>query len=235
MTALIASILVSSLLGSPHCAAMCGGFACFYAAQPGGSRRTVAQLAYHGGRLVSYALLGAVAGSIGAGADAAGHMAGLARPAAVAAGLLMIGWGAATIARALGARLPSGPGLAAPRRLLLAAMNRLRDRPPVARSAMLGLLTTLLPCGWLYVFVATAGGTGSPLRGAMVMAAFWIGTVPMLMGLGALLQRLSGPLRQRLPVATAAAMVVIGLLTVAGKFAAGPSASLAPVAVHDHR
>lgn len=28
MVTLVASILGSSLLGSPHCAAMCGGFAC---------------------------------------------------------------------------------------------------------------------------------------------------------------------------------------------------------------
>jgi sulfite exporter TauE/SafE len=49
------------------------------------------------------------------------------------------------------------------------------------------------------------------------MAAFWAGTLPVMAGLGFLAQRALGPLRRRLPVVTAAALIVIGLLTVAGR------------------
>jgi len=230
---LIGSILASSLLGSPHCAAMCGGFACFYARDPGAARPWLAPLAYNGGRLLSYALLGALAGTLGAGVDAAGRMAGLARPAGVLAGVLMVGWGAATIFRAMGARLPGGSALGPARGVLMRAVQRMERRPPVLRAATLGLLTTLLPCGWLYVYVATAGGTGSPGLGALVMAAFWLGTVPMLAGMGVAVQRLSGPLRRRLPVFTAAVLIVIGLLTAAGRIGAGAHESGARV--HAHR
>ncbi len=234
MTALIGTILVSSLLGSPHCAAMCGGLACFYAAEPGSRQHRLALLAYNGGRLVSYALLGALAGSLGAGVNTAGRVAGAARPAAVLAGVLMVAWGGVTILRALGARLPRLPGPGPARHLLSRALARMQRRPPAFRAAALGLLTTLLPCGWLYVFVATAGGTGSPWRGALVMAVFWLGTVPMMAGLGLALQRLSGPLRQRLPVVTAAVLVVIGLLTVAGRLG-GLGAPERVAQAHDHR
>ena len=233
--ALIGTILVSSLLGSPHCAAMCGGFACFYAGEPGSGRHRLALLAYNGGRLASYAFLGAVAGSLGAGVNTAGRMAGAARPAAVMAGILMAGWGTVTILRATGVRFPRLSLVGPVRRLLSGAVQGMQRRPPVVRGAALGLLTTLLPCGWLYVFVATAGGTASPWRGALVMAAFWLGTVPMLTGLGLAVQRLSGPFRRRLPVVTAAVLVVIGLLTAAGRLGAGFGTSEPDPRVHDHR
>jgi sulfite exporter TauE/SafE len=90
-----------------------------------------------------------------------------------------------------------------------------------------------MPCGWLYVFVATAASTGSAPGGAVVMAAFWAGTVPVLAGVGALAQRAAGPLRARLPVVTAALLVVLGVLTVAGKLQA-PHAAAHPPAAHEH-
>jgi sulfite exporter TauE/SafE len=85
------------------------------------------------------------------------------------------------------------------------------------RAGALGLLTTLLPCGWLYAFVVTAAGTGHPARGALVMTAFWLGTLPVMIGVGLGAQRMFGPLRRRLPVVSAAALVVIGLLSIGGK------------------
>ncbi len=235
MTALVGTILLSSLLGSPHCAAMCGGFACFYAAEPGSRQHRLALIAYNGGRLMSYVFLGALAGSLGAGVNVTAGMAGATRPAAVLAGILMAGWGTVTILRALGARLPrvSPPG--STRRLLSDALQRIQQRPPVVRAGVLGLLTTLLPCGWLYVFVATAGGTGSPGSGALVMAVFWLGTVPMMAGLGVAVQRLSGPFRRRLPVMTAAVLVVMGLLTAAGRIGMGLETSERGARVHDYR
>jgi sulfite exporter TauE/SafE len=96
----------------------------------------------------------------------------------------------------------------------------LRDRPPTVRAAATGLLTTLLPCGWLYAFVATAGGTGSALGGVIVMAAFWAGTVPMLLGVGFGVQRVFGPLRTRLPVVSAVLVVAFGLLAISGRMRA---------------
>ena len=63
MTLLLA-VLGASLLGSVHCAAMCGGFVCLYSGT-GASRHKGAapHAAYNAGRLVSYLLLGALAGS----------------------------------------------------------------------------------------------------------------------------------------------------------------------------
>jgi sulfite exporter TauE/SafE len=218
VNALVLSVLGASLLGSPHCAAMCGGFVCFFSGQGGRRPSALTHASYHAGRLAAYALLGVAAGTAGAGFDLAGRMAGFQRPAAVAAGLLMILWGSATLAAAAGFSHRASAAPPAFRRFISRAIAALADRPPILRALVVGLLTALLPCGWLYVFVATAASTGSAAAGAIVMAAFWAGTVPVLAGVGALAQRAAGPLRARLPVVTAAVLVVLGLLTVAGRF-----------------
>jgi uncharacterized protein len=225
------AVLAASLLGSPHCAGMCGGFVAFYTAQDGTARWT-SHAAYNGGRLVSYLALGAVAGAIGSGLDRAGAAAGIARLAAIAAGVLMIIWGGVTLLRARGVRIP-GRRLVTVDRVAGWLGTRLGSRPPTARALLLGLFTTLLPCGWLYAFVATAAGTGSVPGAMIVMAAFWLGTVPVLAGLGVVAQRAFGPLRRHLPAVTAAAMIVIGLMMVTGRLArAMPGTS--PAGTHQH-
>jgi sulfite exporter TauE/SafE len=114
--------------------------------------------------------------------------------------------------------------------------GRLGGRPPALRALLLGLFTTLLPCGWLYAFVATAAGTGSVSAAVMVMAAFWLGTVPMLAGLGLASRRALGPLRRQLPAVTAALLLIIGLLTITGRLHRPASAGGVPAAhLHDRR
>ena len=77
------------------------------------------------------------------------------------------------------------------------------------------MLTGLIPCGWLWAFVIAAAGTGSVIAGAITMFAFWIGTVPAMVGL----LRVTGPLlarvRARMPAVTAVALIVVGLGTLA--------------------
>lgn len=217
MIALAGSVLVASLLGSPHCAGMCGGFVCFYAAQ-GGRGQAFAHVAYNLGRLLSYAALGALAGALGRTLDQMGAGAGLHGTAAVAAGAVMIVWGGASLLTALGARLPRATAPGWLRTRFAATVRAVHAQPPVVRALAVGLVSALLPCGWLWVYVATAAGTGSAAGGALVMAAFWLGTVPVLAGVGLAAQRLFDPLRRRLPIVTAGLLIVLGLATIGGHF-----------------
>ncbi|HVP37803.1 MAG TPA: sulfite exporter TauE/SafE family protein [Candidatus Saccharimonadales bacterium] len=222
MIALLASVLGTALLGSPHCAGMCGGFVVFYSGQaPDRARRWLAHAAYSVGRLVSYAALGALAGALGAGVERLGAAAGLARAAAVGAGALMVLWGGAALLRALGARLPELPLPAGGPRPVAGALRALREQPAAARALALGLLSTLLPCGFLYAYVAVAAGTGSAALGALTLTAFWLGTLPVMTGLGLVAQRAFGPLRRYLPVATATVLIAVGALMVAGRLQPG--------------
>jgi sulfite exporter TauE/SafE len=217
--ALLGTVLVASLMGSLHCAGMCGGFVAFYSAGPAtpGRRRWPAHLAYNGGRLATYAALGALAGALGAAIDRAGALAGVQRVAAVAAGVLMVGWGAWALLQALDVALPRLPFPRSISRRTATLFGALRGRPPVVRALLLGLLSTLLPCGWLWYWVVPAAGTADAVQGALVLAAFWAGTLPVMLGIGVSIQALSAPLRRRLPAVTAAVLILVGLLWLAGR------------------
>jgi hypothetical protein len=216
VTALALTVLGASLLGSLHCAGMCGGFVAFYAAGAG-RRAGVCHAAYNAGRLAAYALLGAVAGALGAALDLAAAPVGIQRAAAMTAGALIVLWGGTTLLEALGVRMPRLEPPAALRGAVARGVAAVAGQPPPARALAIGLLTGLLPCGWLYAFIVTAAGTGDPLRAAGLMAVFWLGTLPVMAGLGVTVQAAAGSLRRFVPAACAVAMIVVGLLAVLGR------------------
>jgi len=195
--ALVPVVLVSSLLGSVHCLAMCGPLAGLH-----GGARTLRLAAMHNlGRLATYVTLGALAGLVGRAIDLAGSLGTIQRAATIVAAIAMI---------AMAIRMPRGGGAA-----FRAGLVRIHTRRPAARAWLLGALTGLLPCGWLWAFAITAAGTGSVVGGAIVMAAFWLGTVPAMTGVLALLGPAIEAVRRRLPVVTPAVLVVLGLATLA--------------------
>lgn len=224
MTLVLAlGVLTASLLGSMHCAGMCGGFVCFYATGADGrAGGTASHVAYNLGRLVSYLTLGLLAGVLGQGLDRVGGLVGLSRGAAVVSGALMIGWGLSTLLASRGIRLPRLEGLPVGSNPLGRLLATVRGQSPVVRAAATGLLTTLLPCGWLYAFVFTAAGTGQVPTALMTMAIFWIGTLPMMLSVGYGAQRLTGAVRTRLPMITATAVVVMGVLSITGRMRLDP-------------
>ena len=220
MLALIGAVFVASLFGSMHCAGMCGAFVAFAvgSGQPATSAsRTALNMSYNLGRLFTYLALGTVAGALGGALDLGASMVGIQRAAAILAGALMILVGVIAVLRSSGVRIPRAPLPPFMTRLAMRAHARAFGLPPMARAAAVGLLTTLLPCGWLYAFVIAAAGTGGALTGALTMAVFWAGTLPVLMTLGLGIQSLTGPLRRRLPMATAILLVLVGTYTVAAR------------------
>ncbi len=221
MIALAASVFVASLVGSVHCVVMCGGFVGFVARTQGERRAWAGPLAWQAGRLAGYLVLGALAGLLGAGLERAGAWFGIHRAAAIAAGALMVMWGVWTLAGLWRGAPALAPGGVTVHRAIGRLVRRLGAWPPEWRAAVLGVATALLPCGYLWAFVATAAATGHAAHGAFVMLAFWAGTTPALAGAALVARRALGPLERRLPLVTAAALVVIGLLTVAGKL--GPT------------
>jgi uncharacterized protein len=211
----VLGIFMASLAGSPHCAAMCGPFLAFAAGQGASSRWTLTGW-YHAGRLVTYVTLGAVAGALGSGVERIGIQAGVSRLAAIVAGTIMVLWGLDTILAIRGVRSRLHAP-AAMQRLLGQVTHKVGGMPAPGRAFVTGASTALLPCGWLYAFVAAAGATASPARAALAMFVFWTGTLPVMAAMGLGLQRAAGPLRRSLPILTAAVVVAIGLLTIAGR------------------
>lgn len=214
----VLAVLVASVLGSLHCAGMCGGLVLFAVGSDGRPRRRLPlHVAYHGGRGLAYTLLGLAAGGLGAATDIAATINENVRASAVVAGVLMVLLGVVALSQNLGvagitARLPKRV-----QRATEAAHRWAFGLPPLHRAAVVGLLTPMLPCGWLYAFVIVAAGTGSVLFGGVVMAAFWAGTLPVMGLLGVGLQKLTGPLRTRLPAATSVIVIGLGVMTAMGR------------------
>ena len=92
--------------------------------------------------------------------------------------------------------------------------------PMVPRGIAAGALTTLLPCGWLYLFVLVAAGTGHPALAMTVMFAFWLGTLPALTALVAGTFRLAPRFGRILPLLGAVLLLTTGLYTATGRAAA---------------
>lgn len=222
MIAILLAVFVASLLGSLHCAGMCGAFAACAAAptEPCARRPLAAPVAYNVGRLTTYVLLGAAAGGVGAAIDFGGAWVGVQRAALLVAGALMVTIGLGSALRLCGARLPLASGRLVTLHIVRHGFERAAAMPPTRRAAIIGLLTTLLPCGWLYAFAITAAGTGSPIRGAATMAAFWLGTLPLMAAIGAGVQSLAGPLARRGPWLAALLLISVGLYTLTGRLTA---------------
>jgi sulfite exporter TauE/SafE len=221
VTALSLAILGSSLAGSLHCVAMCGPLVAMH-----GGRSSLRLALIHAlGRLTTYATLGALAGLVGGAVDLAGHLAAVQHTAAIAAGGVIVAWGVHGIAVALGWLHPRTGGGA----LFQRGLVQLRGRRAAGRAWLVGVLTGLLPCGWLWAFVVSAAGTASPAAGAGLMAVFWLGTVPAMTGVLALGGPVIAALRRRLPVISAAVLIALGLATLAARWSdAGAAGVTAP-------
>jgi sulfite exporter TauE/SafE len=206
---LIASgVLGAALLGSAHCAGMCGPLVMASAR----TRRDWAQ--YQIGRLAGYLGLGALAGGLGS------TVGWTSKASAIPHGFSQVISWLSTLLLAL-AFTQMALSLWRGRRLhfqivparVLARLHSLSGGRPWA----IGVLSALLPCGWLQGFVLAAVTTGSILRGGLMLTLFWLGTLPALVAGPALLHRLSRRLGTKRSRVAALLMIASALLVVGAR------------------
>lgn len=210
----LGAVFVASIFGSLHCAAMCGGLVGALGQSGPRAGWTRQQFAFHAGRGLAYAVFGASAGALGSAVNLAGRHAGLVDVAGVVAGALVLAAGLRGLLVTRGVGVPDLGGSTWIQRWLGRRLAGGQLGGPVVRASVLGVSAALLPCGWLYGFVFAAAGTGSPFWGAGVLLAFWIGTLPALLGVGAVVRRLSGSLGRHVAFVSALVLVLLGLGTI---------------------
>lgn len=164
--------LLAGLATSLHCVGMCGPIACGVGtmARSEGERLAAASL-YHGMRLFSYGLIGGICGAIGRQPlkwffDSPAVLL----PWVMVAVMLMMAFG-------LDKKVPRPAIL---NRLTARARFKASRFSAAGGASVIGLLTPFLPCGPLYVVFGIALVSGSAARGAELMVAFGLGTVPLL-------------------------------------------------------
>ena len=213
-TPIFLAALFAGLLGSAHCLGMCAGISGLFAVGANvASLRSQfpLALAYNVGRVLSYAVLGAVVASIGGVAvDAAPSLAG---PVRLASGVLIIivglqvafNWRALTALENLGAVVwnrvaPGAKGLLPANTLF--------------KAAGLGLIWGWLPCGLVYSALLLAATTAAPVSGALVMICFGIGTLPAMIASGLSASKLAA-FMSRNRLGAGLLIVLLGIATLA--------------------
>ena len=162
------------LAGSLHCAGMCGPIAiALPVKQSSWGARIAGTLVYNSGRILTYAVLGFILGLAGMGL----FLWGVQRWVSILAGLFMVVWALGTFFAFSG----NGSGLfrnGIPG--LKKVFGERFNRQSYGSVLVIGLLNGILPCGLVYIALAGAVLSTSPLGGALYMLVFGLGTVPVL-------------------------------------------------------
>ena len=200
--------LAAGLLGGVHCAGMCGGIAASLSAASRGNPLS-RQAAFNAGRIASYTLMGTAAGLLGQAAILAGPLLGLQTALFVAANVLMIalglyvaGWGGSVARMEFAGR--------AVWRRIEPLRRHFFPIDSTARALGAGAVWGWVPCGLVYGMLALALATGSAADGALVMAAFGLGTLPAMLGAGLAASKLLS-IRSNPYVRRTAGVLIIGL------------------------
>jgi hypothetical protein len=205
--AIFGAVFLTGLLGGVHCAGMCGGIVAALSGQVGG-RRLPLHLAYNGGRVLSYALAGALAGAAGSVGLLLDGVLPVQLALYVLANVMLIGLGLYLAGVSSVVAWIERLGMALWRRIQPLTRSLL-PADTLPRALGLGLLWGWLPCGLVYAVLTTALLTGDALDGAAIMAAFGLGTLPNLLLAGLALRRVTAATRAR-PLRVAAGGLVLG-------------------------
>lgn len=202
------AVFLLGLLGGAHCIGMCGGIVSALSLPSG--QRAIAwprQWAYNLGRILTYAMLGCLAGAVGSASLVFNDFLPVQITLYVVANCLMLAMGLYLmgLTQILLPLERVGQGLW---RLVQPLSARFMRRQDAASAFPLGLLWGLLPCGLTYSVLGTAVMSGSALNGGLLMLAFGAGTLPNLLLAGLLLARYGKVVRGRWFRSTAGLLVM---------------------------
>jgi sulfite exporter TauE/SafE len=183
------ALFLLGLFGTGHCIGMCGPLV---VALPGQTGRFSAHLAYHAGRLATYASIGALMGTAGSGlvklaaTIGANPLVWISRVQvgiSLAAGVFLLLFG---LSRLGFVTEPQWLAVAAPNRI--PGWRYLMSRPAARRNHLeiflMGLLLGGLPCGLSYAAFAKALASARIGSGALTALLFGLGTLPGLLAVG---------------------------------------------------
>jgi uncharacterized protein len=195
---------LTGLLGASHCLGMCSGLAAGPALHQGTWWRPGSLLAYHGGRIAVYVILGTLGAILGRTLVQTGALGKVQGLLMILAGLVIVGLGL-RLAGLLPWLAPKRCGGGAPS---VAGPVRGASWPARLAPLVAGLGNGLVPCSLVFSVATRATASADPLQAAGLMLSFGLGTVPM-MGTVSALGGLAGHLSRGLALRLAGAVVVL--------------------------
>jgi sulfite exporter TauE/SafE len=207
-------VIMTGLLASLHCIGMCGPIVLAYSLQTGngiiGKSTNILALhsAYNVGRIISYSLIGALFGLVGA---AIGSFKNFTDYFAIFCGVLMVVAGLAMLRLF---PLISSFSLSKVGAIFLKLHTIFLKRRTIGSKLSLGLLTPLLPCGILYAMFVKAASTGSFIKGGLTMALFGVGIAPSLILMGSFSSLISARFRKKAEMIAAITIILMGIILI---------------------
>lgn len=185
--------LTFGFLGSFHCIGMCGPLAL---SLPGANRSMpyliFSRLVYNLGRVITYSILGFAVGLLSTMISIGGFQQGL----SITVGMLIL-----LVLTVSAFRRKINQWKAYPSIIMRKAtrpMKSLFKKRNMGSLFTIGLLNGLLPCGFVYMGLATALTTGTILKSVFFMAGFGFGTLPAMLGVSLAGGLISQPMRRRM-------------------------------------
>ncbi len=203
------SALILGLMGSFHCAGMCGPIAIALPLHGNNvPQKIFGGTLYNIGRTITYGIMGAIFGLLGQGIQ----MIGIQQKVSVIMGSLMI----------ISVLFPTlfknqyrmDKSWLSIVGKLKKSIGRLFSIKSFSSLFFIGMLNGLLPCGLVYMAIAGAIGTGGVAEGSVYMILFGLGTIPMLLAISLAGNVLSLTIRNKINKLIPVLVVVVGILFV---------------------
>ena len=204
---IIFSGLILGLMGSVHCAGMCGPIAIALPLR-GDSyfQKVFGGILYNLGRSVTYAVMGAVFGLVGQGLQ----MVGFQQWVSVIMGILMIS--SVLFPRLFKNQYDLNKSMFSFVGKLKNTLKKLFNQKSYGALFLIGILNGYLPCGLVYIALAGAIGTGNFIYGTLFMILFGLGTLPMLLAITLIGNMASVKIRNKINKFIPAVVIFVGLM-----------------------
>lgn len=204
-------LFIVGLTTSFHCVSMCGGIAVSQLQATSPKQQMRRHFNYNLGRVLSYSLLGGLVGAIGSFITTDVRIF---KGLPIFLGTLMVLIGLNKVGFLSTKWVLNGK--------LNLTLGRWKSKFGTRGSFAMGLLNGFMPCGPLQLMQLYALGTGSFVDGALSMFFFGLGTVPLMLGLGVFLSKISAYSRTLVHKIGGALIIILGLnMTISGMVSVG--------------
>ncbi|WP_038530100.1 sulfite exporter TauE/SafE family protein [Formosa agariphila] len=201
------SAFIFGLLGSFHCIGMCGPIAFMLPVDRSNPVKKISQICiYHFGRLLAYSIIGLVFGFLGKGL----YIFGLQQKLSIIIGVLLI------VIVLLPYKTFSKYNFSKPVFKIISKVKKGMGTALQKKTAdtflTIGFLNGFLPCGLVYMAVLSSIATAEPLQGALYMALFGLGTIPLMTTAIYFGNMLSNLAKKRIQKLIPVFVIIIGIL-----------------------
>lgn len=208
MSLLIVTGLLLGLTSNFHCIGMCGPIAMAIPVNRKSNATILAgTLEYNLGRVFTYAVLGAIVGSFGLSINTFGILQWISIIAG--AGLIIFAWRKYLVN--LTPALSISLGIES---FVSKNLGRIIKSNLPLKLFFLGSLNGLLPCGMVFAGLLNAVLTGNILYSALAMAAFGVGTLPAMIAVTFMANKISLNARKKMSRAVPYLLTIVGALVI---------------------